>query len=166
VLLRFDIIKDDAADLGSLFEMKSQNSDVYWSGYTAAPDKKKFAEWYAGQLRRDDRKIWLVRDIQNKNTSLGYLYLTFENQSVYLSHGVKEEHAGKSIGSAIINYATNICLTFYPEYNIESWIVEPNVASVNTFLKNSFRKTELVKETYYASFQKNLVMHNYSFQKG
>ncbi|MES2681196.1 MAG: GNAT family N-acetyltransferase [Bacteroidota bacterium] len=164
--MRFDIIRDNEADLERLFEMKSQNSDVYWSGYTTAPDKKKFAEWYNEQLKRSDRKIWLVREMQNSEITVGYLYLTFENQSVYLSHGVKEEYAGKSIGSAIINYATNICLTFYPEYNIESWIIEPNVASVNTFLKNSFRKTELVKETFYASFQKNLVMHNYSFHKG
>lgn len=165
MLLRFDTIKDNETDLANLFEMKSQKSDVYWSGYTAAPDREKFKVWYQDQLKRTDRRIWLVRDIQANNCSVGYLYLTFENNSAYISHGVKEEFAGKSIGSGIINYATNICLSFYPDYAIESWIVEPNVASVQTFLKNNFYKTGLEKETFYASFQQTLKMYNYSFRK-
>lgn len=165
MLLRFDIIENTESDLQSLFQMKSESNDVYWSGYTSAPNFVKFSIWYKEQLLRTDRKIFLVRQIEKPEIIVGYLYLTFEDCIANLSHGVKQDMGGYGIGSMIINYATNICLSFYPAFNVESWVVEPNTASVKTFLKNGFLKTEKVKEVYYESFQKNLMMFNYSFYK-
>lgn len=165
MLLRFDIIENNDTDLRDLFQLKSESNDVYWSGYTSAPDFEKFTHWYKEQLLRTDRKIWLVRQIDKPEITVGYLYLTFEDAIVNLSHGVKQDMGGHGIGSNIINYATNICLSFYPTFAIEAWIVEPNTASIKTFLKNGFVKTTKVKEVHYDSFQKNLTMFNYSFSK-
>jgi RimJ/RimL family protein N-acetyltransferase len=166
MLLRFDIIEDKESDMNSLYQMKSESNDIYWSGYTKAPDLKKFSVWYKEQLQRTDRKIWLVRQIQKPEEMVGYLYLTFENDVVNISHGVKQNFGGQGIGSQIINFATNICLTFYPAFKIESWIAETNIISVKTFLKNNFQKTVKMKKCYYESFQKEITMFNYSFLKG
>ncbi len=136
MLLQFDIIKNSESDLQSLYQMKSEGNDIYWSGYTQAPEPAKFTEWYNDQLQRTDRKIWLVRDIMNPEETVGYLYLTFENESVYLSHGVKQTSGGGGVGTHIINFATNICINFHPDLKLESWILETNVASIKTFEKN------------------------------
>lgn len=165
MLLKFDLIRDNDTDIKCLYQMKSESNDIYWSGYTQAPDPALFHSWYKKQLVRQDRKIWIVRNIMSPYEVVGYLYLTFESEIVNLSHGVTGIYSGKGIGSIIINYAVNICSSFYPVYSIEAWVQEDNVASVKTFLKNNFFQTQKSRKQYYESMKKESNMLNFCYKK-
>ncbi len=166
MVLRFDIIEDRESHMESLYQLKSETNDIYWSGYTQAPDFQKFTLWYKEQLQRPDRKIWLVMEMMNPEKIVGYLYLTFENNTVNISHGVKEDLGGKGVGTQIVNFATNVCQAFYPEYSIEAWITETNQASIKTFLKNNFIKTDKEKKCFHESVKKEVTQFNFIFSKG
>jgi RimJ/RimL family protein N-acetyltransferase len=165
LLLCFEEIRPLLIDQENLWKLKSELHDVYWSGYMTAPDPEVFRNWYAEQLKRKDRKILLAKSMRDKTIIVGYLYLTIEQNTVLLSHGVSRAYEGQGVGTKIINFATNFCLNTYKEYTIEAWIVEDNIASIKTFLKNGFVATPKTIVKHYASMGKDVLLKNYSYPK-
>jgi len=145
--------------------MKSESNDIYWSGYSKAPVFENFSNWYNAQLLRNDRRIWIVRQICEPYLPVGYLYITYENNVLKLSHGVVSSFRGLGVSLKIINFATNFCLTNYSKCELEAWIVENNLASIKSFLKNNFIETGMLKKKFYESFNSIVILINYRFRK-
>jgi len=170
MLFLFERIKNNEEDLASLFKLKSEPNDIYWSGYTSHPNILDFENWYQEQLVRSDRKIWLVKSSENPFEVMGYLYLTFVKEPDKIiglvSHGVEKKLAGRGLGTAIVNFVVNIFINgFIPANEIHSWVTQENIASARTFTKNGFIKSGLSKEEFYKSMNKSVKLENYFFER-
>jgi len=161
VNLDFKPIGTFANDCDYLLELKSNIRDVYWSGYVTPPQRDKFILWFKKQLMRSDRKIWLVRT--PASLVVGYLYITLNSRgkSADLSHGVAITYIGRGIGSQIVEFAISHCHHKYPDLAINAWVLDENIGSAKTFLKNGFNKMETQKKVFYESFGKEVILYNY-----
>jgi GNAT superfamily N-acetyltransferase len=159
--LNFKRIDRVNTDLEYLLFLKSDQQDIYWSGYTSPPIREYFVSWYETQLERNDREIWLVFSLIEE--AVGYLYITLDkkNRIITLSHGVASAYNGQGIGSQIIQFAVKRCSIIYPNYILNAWIAQENIASAKTFLKNQFQKNNLQTKIYYKSFGREVILENY-----
>ena len=164
MLIKFDLIRADSDCFRDLYFLKSQEHDVFWSGYLNKPDEDDFKVWYDCQLKRNDRLIFLARNISNKTELLGYLYINLFEKHIELSHGVNSDKQGLGVGTCIINFATNFCLSTKNNLVVEAWIIEANVPSIRTFEKNGFRFTGRLKKSFQSSFEKEVILKNYKFE--
>ncbi|HXB91070.1 MAG TPA: GNAT family N-acetyltransferase [Puia sp.] len=166
--LLFERIRDKEEDREDLFNLKSEPNDIYWSGYTSAPDRSAFKDWFGGQLQREDRTIWLVKTPDAR--TIGYLYLTCSSEDTnrigYISHGVTEKEKGKGIGSSIVRFVVDgFTNNILPADQLQAWIVKENLSSVKTFLKNGFVRSSLEKTQFYASMNREVVLENYFLKR-
>lgn len=156
-------------DLHHLYNLKSLEKDIYWSGYIVTPDKINFTKWFYEQLTRTDRKIWLSFDCQDSKICLGYCYLTYQEEENCtignISIGVNENFAGNGIGSSMVNFIINIAHNNYLNtYLLRAWVLKENIKSVSCFKKNGFVKTTKTKMMFYKSFDENMLMNCYEYK--
>ena len=168
MFLLFEKILDNTGDLESLYNLKCEANDIYWSGYKQKPNREQFANWYQLQLKRNDRDIYLIKNIAKPIEIIGYLYLTYENEEnltkVFVSHGISEQFKGNGFGSQAVNFVTNLFVNgFLKADQIQAWIASINYASIKTFLKNGFVKTDLKKQVFYDSLNQNITLENYTY---
>jgi RimJ/RimL family protein N-acetyltransferase len=170
MLFLFERIKDTKQDLKNLFDLKSESNDVYWSGYTAPPEKLVFADWFKKQLDRDDRMIWLVREMNDSQSAIGYLYITFEKfqfkKIAQIGYGATEKLKGMGIGSAIVNFSVNVFINdFIKADEIHAWVLKENIASAKSLYKNKFKKLEETQDQFFSSMERNVLLEKFVFSK-
>lgn len=124
-------------DFEFYYQLKSEKSAVYWSGFESAPDRDRLLDFWNKYVIMDnpERKILIL---QSNNEALGYLQAVFDKTSIGLSMGIREAKRGYGFGKQIIGLAVNFfaeCLDFY------CYVREDNISSMNCFTSNGFRET-------------------------
>ena len=124
-------------DYDDFFRMKSDYNNIAWGGFIQKPDNINFKIWYLKQIdSSSNRKIYIVK---KESESVGYFNLEeVEENTLEISIGVLTEFSGIGIGAYMISSA----LTLAEGKRIIAWIAEDNIASIKSFKKNSFIKSD------------------------
>ena len=155
-------------DFSAYFDLKVDDANIIASGHTTPPDREKLRLWYRAQLNRTDRQLFLVRDVANQTCVVGYLYIdiiSVPDLHAETGHGVSSKYTGYGIGTKIINFAINYCANMSPRPNaIIGWIADWNNGSIKNVLKNSYTKTDTIKNVFFEGLQKDVRMEKYIFE--
>ncbi|AOR23417.1 GNAT family N-acetyltransferase [Clostridium taeniosporum] len=141
----------DEEDFEDFFILRSDDENIYWTGYDKKPNKNNLKNWYLKQLKRDDRLLFIVRSDET-DEPVGYLYLDIvgDNHNIIeTGHGVNSKYKGKGLGTEIIKFAIDYSkneLTFIDE--VDGWILEDNIGSIKNVLKNGYDETDERKKIY------------------
>ena len=138
----YDFVVADLDKFNEYYELKSEPSSVYWSGFESPPNYKAFKKHYINELARDDRVIFFL---YIEGDFAGYIAIDFcdKTKVTETAHGVLSSFAGKGLGKKLVGYAVE-----YSKRNITNadsiigWIAEDNVGSIKNFLSNGYTKTE------------------------
>jgi len=124
-------------DVHALLELKSEASNVYWSGHARAPDRKIFQAWF--EKLPTSREV-LLAECDSK--VVGYLYIDTvdEQRSKEVSIGVGEKFTGKSFGAMMLGTA----LSHVAPNGLHAWIFVDNSKSIRVFSKAGFERDDTV----------------------
>lgn len=86
------------SDFEDLYRIKCDKENIAWGGFTKAPEKDSFYQWYLRQLASDCRWIYLVYEGED---CCGFFYVDKLEDGTYeaASSGVLSEYMGKGIGT-------------------------------------------------------------------
>ena len=126
-------------DFEDFYRIKCDKVNIAWSGFTQAPEKKSFYEWYQRQLASDHRWIYLVYDHEDV---CAFFYLDKIDNITYelSSSGVLSQFTGRGIGSYTVRARLDIIQSLGGRIGI-TWIAEDNVASYRRFENEGFTRT-------------------------
>lgn len=84
------------SDFEDLYRIKCDKENIAWGGFTKAPEKDSFYQWYLRQLASDCRWIYLVYEGED---CCGFFYVDKLEDGTYeaASSGVLSEYMGKGI---------------------------------------------------------------------
>lgn len=121
------------------YGVKSEVSNVYWSGHLKKPDYDNLFKWYRIQLDSEKRIIF---QILNKQVEVGYLYFDLcAEKMIELSYAVSEEYWGKGIATSAIKAAVLFAKEKYSDFVVKAYIAVENYGSIKALTRNGFRKT-------------------------
>ncbi|MBF8984172.1 GNAT family N-acetyltransferase [Lutibacter sp. B2] len=162
----FERCKEEQFDL--LYELKSEEENILWTGHDKAPDRKKLKVWYFNQLKREDRYMFIIKSREYAGEPIGYLYLDVVGDLkniIETGHGVNNKFKGQGIGTRIIKFAidyTTEYLTFIDR--IDGWIVENNIGSIKNVINNGYIKTKETKKVVFKGLNREVLMEKYCYK--
>lgn len=128
------------ADFEDFYRIKCDKENIVWGGFTKAPEKKSFYNWYVQQLASDRRWIYLVYE---GNEVCAFFYIDkIDNKTYELSSsGVLAEFSGRGIGTYTVKVRMDIIRSLGGKTCI-TWIAEDNIGSYKRFEKIGFVRTD------------------------
>lgn len=127
------------ADFDDYLRLKSEDSNIYWSGFNSPPDHDKLLEHYLAALSSSSRKIYFLKE---SRVVLGYLYMDYlsDKRTVELAYGISEYQAGRGLAKVMLTLGLDM---LSDDINKQiAWIAEMNIASIKTVEALGFGNTE------------------------
>lgn len=122
-------------DYDAFYEIKADKNNIIWGGFSSAPEKTKFHEWYNRTLEdSSNRKLYIMR-VENK--VVGFSSVDYTEEIPEISYGVLSDESGKGYGTEIIRQT---CLAI-KHSAVKAHVSEKNIGSIRCFEKNGFVKT-------------------------
>lgn len=153
-------------DFESYYILKCDEENILWTGYREKPDKDNLKKWFLNQLKRNDRIMFIIKDIES-NAPIGYLYLDIagNNDIIETGHGVNSNYKGMGIGTKIIKFALEYTRNHLKHINeVHGWILEDNIGSIKNVLNNGYYESEDLKKVYIESFGDYKIMKKYVYK--
>lgn len=128
-------------DFEDFYRIKCDKENIAWGGFTKAPERESFYDWYVQQLASDRRWIYLVYE---ENDCCAFFYIDKIGNETYeaTSSGVLSNYTGKGIGT----YALAMQVSEIKQHNnsrgVFSWISDKNIASYKRYEKLGFVRTD------------------------
>ncbi len=126
--------------------IRSEKKNLFWTGYSEAPDYNNFFNWYKNRTTDNDKDLYLLF---NKKQCIGSLNIDYYSQFVYIGYSVKEEFEGKGYGTYLVDNAIKVITEsrrFGDEkFLIKAWINYQNVGSIKVVEKNGFIKSDVTE---------------------
>lgn len=128
------------SDFEDLYRIKCDKENIAWGGFTKAPEKDSFYQWYQRQLASDCRWIYLVYE---HDAPCAFFYIDKVDKISYelSSSGVISQFTGKGIGSYTVRVRLEIIQDIGGKKCI-TWIAENNIASYKRFINEGFVRTK------------------------
>ena len=124
-------------DFEDFYRIKCDKVNIAWSGFTQAPEKKSFYEWYQRQLASDHRWIYLVYEGQ-KCCAFFYVDKLKDGNFEAASSGVLSDFMGKGIGTYALAMQIFEIQLVTTRGGIVSWVSDKNIASYKRYEKLGF----------------------------
>lgn len=147
-------------DYDSYYSIRSEKLNLFWTGYEKAPDYTNFSKWFTNRINEDNRDLYLL--FENDNC-IGSLNMDFYNDYVFIGYSVKEQSAGKGIGTYLVKNAIALAMSSPKIKSIKAWINFQNIGSIRVVQKNGFIKNDVTevrkrfgKDELYYQFELNL----------
>lgn len=128
------------SDFEDLYRIKCDKENIAWGGFTQAPEKDSFYQWYQRQLASDCRWIYLVYEDEDP---CAFFYIDKVDEISYEASGsgVISQFTGKGIGTYTVRVRLEIIQELGGKKCI-TWISEDNIASYKRFINEGFVRTE------------------------
>ena len=141
------------ADFDDYLRLKSEHSNIYWSGFKSPPDHDKLLQHYLAALSSSFREIYFLKE---SDVVIGYLYMDYllESRTVELAYGISEYQAGRGLAKVMLTLGLEMLSD-----NINkqvAWIAEMNIASVKTVEALGFVNTEDIEYRRLEQFEENV----------
>lgn len=117
-----------AADVLDYFRLKSDVSNVLWSGFTEPPDWRRLSAWFESRLTPGSSREIMMVDM-NSHT-IGYVYLDDKGDHLESTVGVATSEAGRGVGRRVLKAVADLLESRCEDRPVEAWIFPGNIASV------------------------------------
>ncbi len=143
--------------------LKSEESNIYWSGYENIPIKNNLKMWYETELLNKNRQIFKVT--LNSN-SVGYLYLDFKDEKkIELSYAISQKISGKGYGTQVVAEAIKYIKSYFNNASIVAYVATINKASLSVLEKNNFKVTGNSYKTKFKQIEEDIEMIEYTYME-
>jgi UDP-N-acetylbacillosamine alanyltransferase len=117
-----------ADDVARYFRLKCDVANVLWSGFTAPPDWRRLAPWFAKQVNcGSGREILMV---EMRGHTIGYVYLDQKSDHLESTVAVAASESGRGVGRRVLKLVAELLDQRQERRPVEAWIFPGNVASV------------------------------------
>lgn len=125
----------NANDYDGYYQIKSDEKNVFWGGWTTAPDYESFKNVFMSRISDSQRREYVcVIDGQ----IVGYLAAVLLDSLVEISYGVKSDFSGQGVATSLIGFV----VSEFADKTLIAWVSEKNIGSQKCLLKNGFLKSE------------------------
>lgn len=128
----------EQSDFEKFFALKSEQTNIYWSGYSAPPDRNDLHNWFIKNLSGSGHREILLGCIDDR--VCGYLYLDAGSEAFDISIGVSEDFRSMGIASKMLERARQYVRQEKECQRINAWIYDDNAASIRAFERAGFTK--------------------------
>lgn len=122
-------------DYDAFYLIKADKNNILWGGFSCAPDKDKFFEWYKKQLEKSSKRKLFVFEVDNN--VVGFSSIDYSGDVPEISYGVLSKEAGKGFGTEIVKQTCSMI----DSLAVKALVSERNISSIRCFEKNGFIKT-------------------------
>jgi|TARA_R110001583_G_scaffold134425_1_gene286147 ribosomal protein S18 acetylase RimI-like enzyme len=143
------------------YKLKSEPNNIFWSGFSKAPDYEAFQAHFTAQLERTDRTIVFLYFGEK---IAGYIAIDFcqNEKTTETAHGVLTDFAGKRLGQKLIEHAVSFSKSHHPDAtHIIGWIAEDNYGSIKNVMNNGYSKTEESELRFFEQNNQNVKFEKY-----
>lgn len=145
---KIGIRKATRSDFDFFYKIKSEYSNIFWTGHKKPPSYEKLKEWYTRTLLHNDKKVIYIAS--NLGQDIGYLYIDIiEKDLIEIAIAISEKYQGKELGSHVLGKFLKIILHDYNKPEIVAWIFESNIASKRIFTKNAFIASQEIRKGFF-----------------
>ena len=138
-----------SSDFDDYLCLKSEPSNIYWSGFSSAPEREKLKQHFLAALNNKTRDVYLLKESEKV---IGYLYIDYllEGNTAELAYGISEFQAGRGLAKLMIGFALE---KIPSDIDIQiAWIAESNIPSIKTIEALGFNNTADVEYRDLAQF--------------
>jgi RimJ/RimL family protein N-acetyltransferase len=155
--MKYSFFQAEIKHYDDYYKIRSEEKNLYWTGYSSPPDYENFKEWFKQRLIDTDRFIYLM---YARDVCLGSLHIDFYDDYAAVGYSVKAAHEGRGIGTNLVKEAVEL-VKFEKNMrvnliSIKAWINQSNVSSIKIVEKNGFvsmnkelRKRFGINEVYF-----------------
>ncbi len=119
------------------YNIRSEKKNMFWTGYTNAPDYDNFFKWYKTRIQDARKDLYLA---YCNSECVGSLNIDYYTDRVMIGYSVKEKHEGKGLATFIVSQAIEI-IEKTENKTVQAWINQKNAGSIRVVEKNNFYKT-------------------------
>lgn len=129
----------EVEDFDSFYKIKCDSENIRWSGFNAAPDRRRLFDWYLNNYRSVKRTIYLV--IYDTEI-VGFFYLDKLNENIFeaASSGILQEYCNLGLGTKTIIWREELAKANGAQI-IETWVSEFNHSSYRRLIKRGWQRT-------------------------
>jgi len=142
------------ADFDKYYLLRQDETNIYWTGYQAAPPREKLFDWYKINIESNNRYFFIFFEGSNEKEVVGYLYIDKIIDvpvEISVSYGVYSKMAGNGYGTKINSFAVDFVKDSLPKIKyMGAWIAKDNIASLKCIEKNGYLKTDILKIVEFA----------------
>lgn len=154
-------------DFDKYYELKIEDSNVFWTGWKNKPDYEVLRKFYFDKVVNlktiKDRRIYLAYE---NNIIVGYVYIDYVDENTFaLSPAISANYQGKGYGKKLIKLAIQEGLNLGFK-NMEAYIREDNIASQKCFENNGAIKTNIYNNVYIENKNEYIKMYKYYYTMG
>ena len=134
-------------DFEFLLSMKSDPTEVTWSGFGGPPERDSFLSFYVSALANPDRVMFTAVD---NGDVVGYIHFnrSRDNRDTWIvSTGVRAELRSKGVGTELRKRAIAEMAKRFNPLLIEAWLAEGNTASRKSWAKMGYEPTDISRQT-------------------
>lgn len=148
------------SDYDCFYGIRSEETNLFWTGYENAPDYENFKKWFETRLNDTARNIYILRE---NDECLGALNIDVYSDHLFIGYSIKSKAQGMGLASFMVSQVEELA-TITPEIKeIRAWINFQNIASIKVCEKNGYIKSQTTetrkrfgKEELYYLLVKNL----------
>jgi L-amino acid N-acyltransferase YncA len=132
-----------AEDFDTLLALKSEQSNIYWSGFDSAPDTEDFRRWFT--TLPNTRTVYLA---EVGGRAAGYLYLDVAEKMdapAEIAIGVGEKYRGARLATWMLEEIARQFGTDGSGCDLVAWIFLDNEPSINAFERAGFIRDETIE---------------------
>jgi len=156
------ISRADICDFESYYKHKCESEDIYWNGFTGAPNKDNLYKAFIGRIV--DLQVCAGKTIYTlklEETYIGYIQFTMSEQEVEIGIGIAKDFQGNGNGRKAISLAVSEIEKCFPEKRIFARIRDDNEKSQKCFAKSGFAKTGICSEELFYPHEKPIILRKY-----
>lgn len=147
------------SDYDFYFDIKSEKSNIYWTGHDKKPDYNELKNWFKKNISALDRVTYIVI---NKDNRIGYVYVDYlSEKSFEVSIAISENYQNQGYGYLTLNHLLYILETEFLAESVIAWIFEKNLASKKIFTKCGFASLNNTKEVFLPKNNSDELMREY-----
>ena len=130
-------------DFEDYYLVRSDPDDVYWNGYSSAPEKESFREGFLKRTANarfeepEDRRNYLIKETESGLT-VGFVQLIRRENAVEIGYSVSHSFQGRGYATQALNLGIELAKEFVLPIIVS--IREDNIPSQRVAIKNGFKK--------------------------
>lgn len=140
------------------YDLKCEESNIYWSGYKYKPTYEKLKQWYIDKVINNGIEF---RFIEYNNVKVGALYYKLEDSICkYLGLAVSEKFSGNGIAKATVEKFINEIKNLNCK-KIQFFIRTDNLASIKIHEKLGCKRSGHTEYLYIESEDRDVLMEEW-----
>lgn len=130
-------------DYDEYYKIRSEEGNLYWTGYEKPPDYEGFREWYKSRINDPHRHLYLL---YVDDACAGSLNIDYYDDFAAIGYSVLKAYEGRGYATFMVKEAIRLVKEAKKQRGkislIKAWIIHLNTGSIRVVEKNGFKVTD------------------------